>query len=184
MKQNQTLCFLQSLIFLPFMTLSFNVNADNITKSIPVIPWKVNQIDKQLALKMERTKKIDYYFSSRNLPLAGHGLKMVEVAEEYGLDWRIIPAIAMRESTAGKFACKNVPNNPFGWGSCEIGFDSIDQAIETIGHNLSGKNPVTAEYYSGDLESILDNYNGLVVLEYAEQVMSIMDAISNEKDLA
>ena len=91
-------------------------------------------------------------------------------------------AIAVRESTGGKFDCKKVENNPFGWGSCKIGFDTIDESIETVARNLGGNNPNTAYHYSGkDTKAILQKYNPpSIVPRYAQQVMSIMNEIGNE----
>lgn len=129
----------------------------------------------------ERAEKIDQYFKDRNMPLAGYGKKMVEVADKNDIDWRLIPAIAVRESTGGKHACKSVTFNPFGWGSCKIGFKSYDHAIEVLGKNLGGNNPNTSRHYSDkDVEGILKTYNPPhIVPQYANQVINIMDAIEN-----
>lgn len=126
-----------------------------------------------------RAEKIDQYFKSKGLPLAGYGKKMVEVADKNDIDWRLIPAIAMRESTGGKFACKKVTFNPFGWASCRVGFKSYDHAIESLGQHLGGNHPKTKNYYDGkDVEGILKTYNPpKVVPQYADQVMNIMKSI-------
>jgi hypothetical protein len=96
-----------------------------------------------------------------------------------------LPAIAVRESTGGKFECKKVPNNPFGWNSCKVGFKSNGEAIETVARNLGGNNPKTAKHYdSKTTTQILRAYNPpSIVLRYAEQVVSIMNAIE-DTDLA
>ena len=116
------------------------------------------------------------------MPLLGMGMKMVEEAEKNNLDWRLLPAIAVRESTGGKFECKKVSNNPFGWGSCKIGFDSNEEAIETVARNLGGNNPNTEKHYDNKTtKQILRAYNPpSIVLRYAEQVISIMNAIGPE----
>lgn len=126
-----------------------------------------------------KAEAIDTYFRVRGMPLAGTGMKMVLEAEAHDLDWRLIPAIAVRESTGGKHECKRVENNPFGWGSCKIGFESNEKAIETIARNLGGNNPNTHKHYADkDTKQILRAYNPpSVVPHYAEQVMRIMDAI-------
>ena len=113
------------------------------------------------------------------MPLEGTGMKMVEEAIKNELDWRLLPAIAVRESTGGKFACKKVSNSAFGWGSCKINFKSNDEAIEIVAKNLGGNNPKTARHYDEkDTVGILKAYNPpSIVPKYAEQVMSIMDKI-------
>jgi len=140
-------------------------------------------LNKALALEVEvkkaKAEAIDAYFAERKMPLAGTGLTMVEEAEKNGLDWRLLAAIAVRESTGGRNACKRVANNPFGWGSCKIGFESNEKAIETVAKNLGGNNPNTAYHYDDkETKEILQAYNPpSIVPRYAEQVMAIMDVI-------
>ncbi len=129
-----------------------------------------------------KANAIDSYFKSKDMPLVGTGKKMVQEAENNNLDWRLLAAIAVRESTGGKFDCKRVENNPFGWGSCKIGFDSLDKAIETVAMNLGGNNPKTEKHYDNKTtKQILRAYNPpSIVPRYAEQVISIMNTIGEE----
>ena len=69
-----------------------------------------------------KAEAIDNYFKTYDMPLVGTGAKMVEEAEKNDLDWRLLPAIAVRESTGGKSACQKATFNAFGWGSCKISF--------------------------------------------------------------
>lgn len=131
------------------------------------------------AARLDHAAKIDAYYGKYDLPLEGYGMKMVLAAEENDLDWRLLPAIAMRESTGGKFACYN---NPFGWGSCKIKFKSFDEAIATVAANLGGSNPNTDEYYKDKpTEQKLHHYNGTVVKTYVADVVRIMSKISPEE---
>lgn len=135
---------------------------------------------KQELTKKEKERKlqaakIDTYYNKYNLPLAGYGEQFVMVAEKYGIPYNLLPAVAMRESTGGKFACYN---NPFGWGSCKIKFNNFNEAIESVGKNLGGANPNTARYYAR--ESVKDKlyyYNGTVIEGYEDQVIAIMGMI-------
>src|SRR3989338_4638400 len=90
--------------------------------------------------------------------------------------------IAIRESTGGKFECKKADFNAFGWGSCKINFSSHEEAVETVARNLGGNNPNTARHYDNKTTmQILRAYNPpYVVKRYAEQVLSIMNAIGKE----
>lgn len=124
----------------------------------------------------ERAAKIDTYFRERSMPLAGHGAAMVAAAEKHDIDWRLLPAIAIRESSGGKQMCGN---NPFGWGSCKIQFTSIDHAVETLAKNLGGDNPTTARYYSGTTREKLYYYNGTVLPTYVDEVLDIMERIDD-----
>lgn len=132
-------------------------------------------------IREERAAKIDAYYAKYNMPLEGYGMKMVLAAEKHDIDWRMIPAISVRESTGGKFACKSVTYSAFGYGSCRINFESYDQAIELLAKNLGGNNPNTASYYDGKTNrQILQSYNPpSVIPHYADEVLSIMNKIEN-----
>ena len=189
MKKNNLIRFVQSLVLLPVMTISFG-NVNNIEIPQNALVQKLNIIangalalNQVVDLEAEALKvkagAIDAYFAERDMPLAGHGMKMVQEAEKNDIDWRLLPAIAVRESTGGKNDCKKVSNNAFGWGSCKIGFKSIDDAIETVARNLGGNNPNTAYHYDNKtIKQILRAYNPpSIIPKYAEQVMSIMKDI-------
>ena len=198
MKNNNLIRFVQSLVLLPVITASFPFSGiSNANLSQDVLVKKVNIEAKGLVtlnkvadpeagpssqVLKARAEAIDAYFAERDMPLKGMGEKMVEEALKNDLDWRLLPAIAVRESTGGKFECKKVPNNPFGWGSCKIGFKSNEQAIETVARNLGGNNPNTARHYDEKtVIEILRAYNPpSVVPRYAEQVIAIMDIIGDE----
>ncbi len=201
MKNQKLIRFAQSLIFLPIVTISTSVgNLPNsgfgvVSTASTVLSQKLNIADRPIAFNQvidpkgiqaqifkAQAKAIDAYFKMRNMPLEGMGMKMAIEADKNNLDWRLLPAIAIRESTGGKFECKKVLNNSFGWGSCKIGFNSNEKAIETVARNLGGNNPNTAKHYADKtVTQILRAYNPpYVVPRYAEQVMSIMKAIGSE----
>jgi hypothetical protein len=190
--------FVHSFILLPIISVSGGLGAAlpnagsslistsqfvlNEDAPVSSIFSNVKDVEEQAALVLKtRAQAIDAYFKERNMPLAGKGEKMVVEAEKNGLDWRLVAAIAVRESTGGRHACQRVPNNPFGWGSCRIGFESNDHAIEVIAKNLGGNNPKTAYHYENkDVKGILQAYNPpSIVPKYAEQVISIMDTIGD-----
>ena len=160
-----------------------NTPAD-IENNVGEVSVITTQEDESLKAKADA---IDNYFASKNAPLSGYGMKFVTEAEKNNLDWRLLPAIAMRETTGGKFACKNpnAPYNNFGWYSCKKGFGSIDESIEYISMTLGGNNDKTRHYKEGmTSEQILKKYNpDSIVPGYSKQVMKIMDKIGEfEKD--
>ncbi len=138
-----------------------------------------------------RADLIDSYFASKELPLAGYGKEFVEAADKYEIDWRLLPALAMRESTGGKFACGGKLSaewNPWGWNSCKgNGFESMEQSIDALAQHISGNHERTARYYKksqGNVKAILQTYNPpSVVATYAQEVMSIMDKISKTEEV-
>jgi hypothetical protein len=204
MKKNNLIRFVQSLVLLPVITMSFPFSGiQSIETSQNILVKKVNieangtlalnqaidpavsakaDLDAQiLKIRAEKAGAIDAYFAEHDMPLEGMGMKMVEEAEKNDLDWRLLPAIAVRESTGGKFDCKKAENNPFGWGSCKISFKSEEEAIETVAINLGGNNSNTAHHYDNKtVKEILQAYNPpSIVPKYANQVMSIMDKIGD-----
>lgn len=79
------------------------------------------------------------FFKTYNSPLVNYSDKFVSVADKYGLDYKLLPAISMQESNGGKFLPDN-SNNPFGYGiygGQVLKFDSFDTAIERVGKGLS-----------------------------------------------
>lgn len=174
---------INSFVIVPLLAASLSINAFTaaIEKStqLQIVSAQGILSNEDLALQKEREEKaasIDAYYAKYNMPLEGYGMKMVLEAEKNGLDWRLIPAIAVRESTGGKFACKN---NPFGWGSCKIAFKDYNEGIEVVSRNLSGNNPRTARYYGGkSVRGILETYNPpSIVPTYASEVIAIMNKI-------
>lgn len=120
----------------------------------------------------DRALRIDSYFEKRGMPLAGYSKAFLTAADKYGIDWRLLPAISVRESSGGKQMCGN---NPFGWGSCKLNnFSNIEEAIDTVSRNLGGHNPRTASYYSGNTYQKLWSYNGTVMPSYPDEVIAIM----------
>ncbi|MBI5139699.1 glucosaminidase domain-containing protein [Candidatus Nomurabacteria bacterium] len=198
MKNTKLIRIAQSFIMFPIMTMPMSFGAlpqtgAGLVATIQSVGSQENVISRQLALQeveelakkaeevmAKKAEAIDNYFKERSMPLYGMGMKMVIEGEKNGLDWRLIPAIAVRESTGGKFECQKVENNPFGWGSCKIGFKSNEHAIETVARNLGGNNPNTAHHYDEKTTiQILRAYNPpSIVPKYAEQVVSIMNKIA------
>ncbi len=147
--------------------------ADGRSDTIAMLSPEEQALQKE---REEKAAKIDAYYGRHNLPLTGYGMKMVLAGEKYGVDPLLLAGLAMRETTAGKFACHN---NPFGWGSCKIKFQSFDHAIDVVAMNLGGHNEKTARYYKGkSIRGILETYNPpSVVPNYASQVIAIMEKI-------
>lgn len=200
MENKKLIRFVESLVLLPITTFSLpfgNIPENNVNPSFgPEIVFlqKLNTANDLLSINQEIDQKakilemrafaIDAYFKKYDMPLFGTGMKMVQEAEKNNLDWRLLPGIATIESTGGKFACKKVPNNPFGWGSCKpgFGFESMDESIENIALHLGGNKESTAKYYKGkNTREILQKYNPpTVVHNYADKVIHVMNKIGAE----
>lgn len=81
-----------------------------------------------------RAAKLRRYLRSINSPLFDHADLLVEEADKYGYDYRLLVAIGLQESTA----CKFIPENSYncwGWGiygDTVTRFSSYDEAIKTV----------------------------------------------------
>lgn len=137
------------------------------------------EVESQVTREMPdvRIEAVRSYFSKREMPLEEYAEKLVVEADRHKIDWRLLPAIAVQESSGGKKMCGN---NPFGWGSCKIRFKSIEEGIETVARNLGGNNLRTRAYYKGDTLSKLWSYNGTVDPDYPSEVIRIMEKIGKK----
>lgn len=161
--------------FIPFLALNFNLTLADFSGQLGLIK-PISEEKRAMIILQEQAQAIDAYFADRNMPLEGYGLKMAKEAQINSLDWRLLPAIAVQESGGGKHAIWRCKNNPFGWASCDVKFESIDHAIETVALNLAGGNPKTEKYYKNkDPKEKLYYYNGTVVSHYPQTVLAIMN---------
>jgi hypothetical protein len=203
MQNKKLIRFVESFVLLPVMTIGMpqgtlpkdSVNV--VTTPQIVLSEKLNketsslfafnqEIDKEAQILKIKADAIDTYFKEHNMPLEGKGMKLVQEAEANDLDWRLVAAISIAETTGGRNLCKNpkAQNNPFGWGSCKIGFSSIDESIEKVAKHLGGNMESTSHHYADkSTEQILKTYNPpSIVPSYAKKVMSFMNQIG-EKDV-
>lgn len=191
MNKQKIIRYLQSLVAMPLFVIV------PLTGLTPILSSIVNTnqllVDKQESVitkqedldRQEKAKIIDDFFASYDSPLEGYGMKFVIESEKNDIDWRLLPAIAMRESTGGKKACKKVPNSVFGYGSCKFGFKSIDDSIEIVSMSLGGNNPNTARHYAGkNTVEILKKYNpDSIIPGYSKQVIKIMKMIDASEEI-
>lgn len=84
---------------------------------------------------------IKKYLEKYRSPMTPYADFIVAVSDEYGLDWRLLVAIAQQESNLGK---KIPPNshNAWGWGIHSrgtLGFTSWEEGIKTVAKGLKEK---------------------------------------------
>ncbi len=90
------------------------------------------------AVKDKRVAILKAFFRRHDSPLYDHAEYVVKVSDEYGLDFRLLPAISMQESGA----CKVIPHNSYncwGWGiygNKVTRFSSYPESIETVARGL------------------------------------------------
>lgn len=116
------------------------------------------------------------FFKKYNSPLLSHAQFIIDTADKYSIDYKLIPAIAMQESTL----CKKIPKDShncwgFGiYGSKITRFDTYEQAIETVTKTLA------RDYVSKGLttpEAIMSKYTPSSNGVWADSVSLMMDKI-------
>ena len=186
MNTQKIIRYLQSIVAIPMLAVAMPLTGIQAIPDTTPINEKVEaSISAITTQEKEDLKKkadiIDAFLKSRGSILAGHGAKFVEEAKKNDIDWRLLVSISGRETTFGRNMCKNpkAPNNPFGWGSCKIGFKSIDESIEKVSLSLGGNSKNTAHHYSGKTTlQILRKYNSVIpnYPKEVERIMKIIDA--------
>lgn len=136
-----------TLIFcsLLFIHLSFDQKAEGLTtahyqqfKALPASASKLSQQEVEINKADARTVLLADFFKGYRSPLADSAQVFVDIADKYGLDFRLLPAIAMQESNGGKVMPYN-SFNPFGYGiygKTVLRFSSFKEAIDRVGRGL------------------------------------------------
>lgn len=173
--------FLQSFVAIPIFAVTMPVTGvPTITPMTPELANISSVIESTLitpeeeSLRKEQAKIIDDFLEKRKSPLAGYGRKFVDEAAKNELDYRLLVAIAGRESTFALHACKKATNSFLGYGSCKMNFSSPDQAIEKVSASLGGQ----SKHYHSEMTTyqILRKYN-TVIKNYPNEVIRIMNMI-------
>ena len=182
--------FLFAILLLP-MTLSSQVAPLTETvvgqNEVSIIETLVSKLDDTFdsVAPIERdecAEKIDSYFTTKKVPLAGYGKVFSEAARSEGLpSCYLVASIAMIESTGGKFHPEGT-FNAWGWGNGNIPFQSYEDAIKKITRHLAGNDEKTDQYYAGkDLIGILNMYNPPTVAPfYVKKVTGVIKAMENQ----
>jgi len=98
------------------------------------LPGSVPSISAQAGTGDARPELIRQYLASYKSPLEPFANFIVEMADKYGIDYRLVTAIAQQESNL----CKIIPPNTYncwGWGvhsKGTLGFESYTEGIETV----------------------------------------------------
>ena len=85
-----------------------------------------------------RVEQLQAYLTGHNSPLANEADTLIQTADQYELDWKLIPAITGVESTFGK----NIPFNSFnayGWSNGAYRFESWEHSINHVAQFLKEK---------------------------------------------
>ena len=111
------------------------VSGVKVFASLPAIFPSVSQ---QITSADARPEILKQYMENYGSPLAPYAGLIVQTADKYSLDYRLITAIAQQESNI----CKIIPPesyNCWGWGitgSGSLGFSSYEDVIETVSKGI------------------------------------------------
>jgi len=115
------------------MWLSQDVYAEEIRSSSAKL---VNEVIGEKDYNLDtRTKAVRNVFRKYNSPLVDQAVFYVKYADEFGVDWKLLPSIAGLESTFGRFLMPG-SYNAYGWGGGYIYFESWEDGIRIINRAL------------------------------------------------
>jgi hypothetical protein len=133
-----------AFLFVLIITLAVYNNALHSPEKTVVyaaLPTSQNIFSADITQDDGRKEKIRQFFERYGSPLEPYAGDVVDAADEYGLDYRLIPAIAMQESNL----CKKIPegsNNCWGfgiYGKTVTRFPDYKEAIYTVTKTLATK---------------------------------------------
>ena len=126
----------------------------------------VTKIRKKFDLREALLRK---FFNTNHCPAEHFSQVFVKEADDFGLDWRLLPSLSFVESGGGKYA---KGNNLFGWANGKAAFESFSDAIHHVASVLALGKP----YRGKDLEGKLLAYNNRI--DYKIVVTDVMRQIS------
>jgi len=112
-----------------------------------------------------RYDRLESFFQSFGCPTPHYVNEYVGAADSYAIDYRLLPAISVLESTCGIYQRLN---NRWGWDSARKGFSSFRSGLQYIARQLS-----EGRFYKDkSLDEKVRMYNPNP--EYARQVRKLM----------
>ena len=120
-------------------------------------------------LQDARLEAVRGFFEKTGCPAREYSQAFLDAADDYQLDWRLLPSISFVESTGGKAAPRN---NIFGWDNGRSRFSSATAAIWGVAYQLG----YSKLYRDKSLNQLLALYNPDP--EYAAKVKSVMIRIA------
>lgn len=116
-----------------------------------------------------RLLKIKRFFASRKAPAEAHAEDFLFAADLHGLDWRLLPSVAVIESSGGKHYSNN---NILGWDNGRLAFPTVRAGIHHVARRLA-ESPL---YRGKSLDEKLSRYNPNRT--YPRRVKRLMNQLS------
>lgn len=131
-----------SLIYLSVLTYQKNKSDVSLSDSkvaYAALPSTQNLLSDQIKSKDARIDVLTGFFQKYDSELVPYAQKIIDAADRYGLDFRLVPAIAMQESNL----CKKSPKDSYNcWGYEIYGskvkkFKDYPSAIDAVSKTLA-----------------------------------------------
>lgn len=136
------LVLLFALIFVLSLSYAHDANAQRKPQvAFAALPTNQNVFEQEIIQQDGRIEKVRQFLTKYNSPMEPDAEFIVAIADQYGLDYRLVPAIAMQESNL----CKKIPHGSHNcWGFGIYGgkvtkFDSYKDGIEAVTKTLVTK---------------------------------------------
>ncbi len=137
------------------------------------LPSNIPSVSSSIESADARPQIVKQYLERYNSPLVPYAEFIVETADKYSIDFRLVTAIAQQESNL----CKIIPvdsYNCWGWGihsKGTLGFESFSEGIETVSYGL--REEYLNKGYS-TIEEIMSKYTPLSNGSWANGVSAFM----------
>lgn len=119
-------------------SLNYIASQENPYKMFAALPGQIGGVVQAIEANDARVFIVENFFEIYNSPLVPYSRLLVDTADKYGLDFRLLPAIAMKESGGGK-AMPDNSHNAWGWAIHETytkKFVSWEEGVETVAKSL------------------------------------------------
>ncbi|HKZ34892.1 MAG TPA: hypothetical protein VJ179_03460 [Patescibacteria group bacterium] len=120
-------------------SVSYVIEQSSPGEMFAALPQAAGDVKSAITTRDARPYIVDQFLRKHNSPLTEHAEYMVQVADAYGFDFRLLPAIAMQESNLGKKLPEN-SHNAWGYGiygDNVLGFSDWKSAIDTVAKGLA-----------------------------------------------
>ena len=125
-----------------------------------------------------RYQSLEQFFQKFKCPEPVNVKEYIEAADKYALDYRLLPAISIQESTCGIHVPHWCPKGKLSnnlWGFRTQCYDNVPAAIDSVLSQIK----TTSPFAGNTIKKILWYYNGTVNPSYPGQVMGLMNQIDN-----
>ena len=90
------------------------------------------------AKKDDRAQILKIFLENQGSPMAEDAEELVEIADKYEIDWKLLPAIAGVESQYGQLVPAG-SYNPYGWNNGGAYFENWEDASEQVASGIRAR---------------------------------------------